>query len=122
MLTPVTSYLKLSLEPDCNDPSLYCAPSSVVDVELLRIVPSPIVFRVNAFVPVPSVPPARVNTSENVDPDPVSTVIELPAVPAIDAVNCNAVDVAVASTPTPAVSITVTKLVIPAAVSEPVAK
>ena len=87
MLTPLISYLKLSLEPETSDPSSYCSPSSVALRELLSIVPSPIVFKVNALVPVPSVPPDNVNTSGPVilPPEPVSIVIELPAVPADEA-------------------------------------
>jgi len=86
VLTPLISYLKLSLEPETSDPSLYCSPSSVALMELLSIVPSPIVFKVNALVPVPSVPPDNVNTSVLIEPpEPVSIVIELPAVPADEA-------------------------------------
>ena len=90
---------------------------------LLAIAPSVMVFKVNELVfPTPAVPPVNVKTSLNVVPEPVSTEIEFPAVPAEEAVNWIAVVASVASTPILAPSILATKLSIYPAVLDPVAK
>ena len=49
VLRPDISHLRLSLEPETNDPSEYSVPGSVDAVELLNLIPLPIVLRVNTF-------------------------------------------------------------------------
>ena len=121
---PDTSYLKLSAEPDFNEPSPNCSPLSVALVELFNTSPLPKVSKVKALVPAPSVPPLRVNTSPNEPPDPVSIVIKLPAVPAMDADIPNLVLLSLTVMPAPnefAVPILATNLSTEDAASDPVA-
>ena len=78
------SYLILCFEPLTRTLFVLAFASA-----LFIIVPSAIVFKTNEFAVEPPVlvPPESVATSLNVVPEPVSTVILLPAIPASDAVN-----------------------------------
>ena len=100
-----TSHLMLSLVPLVSVLLVPVPPSESCSA------PSAKVSNVNAVpVPVVATPPDNVRTSLNVVPEPVSTVIEFPAVPAAEDVNSIAVVASVASTPILAASTLDTKL------------
>ena len=84
LFTPLTSHLKLSIEPDFNEPSENCSPASEAPVVPLNTIPSPIVAKVNTFSPAEeSVPPIVViPATPGLAPDPELKANPLPPVPA----------------------------------------
>ena len=107
----------MSLSPFDNNPFVPSVPALFCNAPSVKVVNVKQSDEV-----VLSVPPDNVNTSLKLVPEPESTEIEFPAVPAVDADKCNAVVPSTAVTPIAAVLISATKLSNVIAVVEPVAK